>query len=135
MSLFTVGETIKTIAFCSAFSKLDSVVHAYCGIQVDLFNFFTHCGFFHTIKFLRTNKDMLITKPDNVSVVVILNSSDYVQKLQSILKKYFQIHNLNSAVNNDNTSRKEAKIQRRQLQINKDKTLSRLMYEAMCTTV
>ena len=45
-----------------------------------------HKELFQAIKSLRCNEQILITKPDKGSGVVILNKSDYIKKMGSILE-------------------------------------------------
>ena len=66
-------------------AKLSDLAHAYCGTPVDLGVFSMHKDHFQAIKSLRSNEQILITKPDKGSGVVILNKSDYIQKMGYIL--------------------------------------------------
>jgi len=76
-----------------------------------------------TIKALRSNNNILITKPDKGSGVVILNKNDYITKIESILHDETKFKTLGYSTNNDNTAKIEARIQRRLLQLNKDNLL------------
>ena len=67
------------------------------------------------IKSLRSNQDILITKLDKGSGVVIINKKDYVSKMESILNNQSKFCRLGPAPDNDNTVKIESKIQRRLL--------------------
>ena len=67
-----------------------------------------HRECFQAMKSLRTNSDIIITKPDKGSGVVILDKSDYVLKMDKILddnKKFQRIGPCNA---NDNTAKIES---------------------------
>ena len=67
-------------------ARSSDLAHAYSKTLVDLSNVTLHRKFFPTIKFLRTNEDIHITNPDKRLGVVNLNSTNYVQKMEFILK-------------------------------------------------
>jgi len=73
-------KAISSNEHSSLKAKLNELANAYCGTQVDL-DFNMHKEHFQTIKFLCCNKQILITKPDKRSGVVILNRSDYIKKI------------------------------------------------------
>ena len=53
---------------------------AILGIPGDLGDFNMHKEHFQTINSLRCNEQILITKPDKGSGVIILNKNDYIKK-------------------------------------------------------
>ena len=115
-------------------AKLSDLAHAYCGTPVELGDFLMHKECFKAIKSLRSNENILITKPDNGSGVVILTKTDYVAKMDSILQDETKFKLLGSAINNDNTSKIESRIQRRLLQLHKDKLLPPAVYDLIRPT-
>ena len=82
-----------------------------------------HKECFSTIKSLRSNNNIVITKPDKGSGVVVLNRTDYISKMQSILQDQTKFKMLGPATNTDNTSKIDSRIQRRLLQLHKDNLL------------
>ena len=63
------------------------------------------------IKLLRSNKAILITKPDKGSGVVILNKSDYVNKMECILSDISKFKLFGPVSEFDKTGKNEAKLQ------------------------
>ena len=87
-----------------------------------------HRECFQAIKSFRFNKDILITKPDKGSGVVILNSSDYIAKIETISCDGNKFICLGPAEENNNTAKLETKLQRRLLQLKKDGQLTPSIY-------
>ena len=87
-----------------------------------------HRECFQAIKSLRSNKDILITKPDKGSGLVILNSSDYIAKMETILCDSTKFICLGPVEENDNTAKLETKLQRRLLQLKKDHQITSSIY-------
>ena len=86
---------------------------------------------FQAIKSLRTNEEILITKPDKGAGVVILNKNDYNDKMKTILNDTTKFLDLGPVTNKDNTAKIESRIQRRLLQLRKEYLISKQVYEAM----
>jgi len=76
---------------------------------------------FQAIESLRMNEDIIITKPDKGSGVVILNKNEYNDKMMTILNDTTKFLDLGQVTSNDNTAKIETQIQRRLLQLNKGK--------------
>ena len=74
-----------------------------------------------------------LNDPTSLCLVDSYRSSSQVP-LESILKDTFKFQNLCSALDNENTFRKEAKLQKRLLQLAADKVLSHSVYEAISPT-
>ena len=64
------------------------------------------------LKSLRSNNDILITKPDKGSGVVAMDKSDYILKMEKILHDTTKFELIGSSCNFDNTAKVESKIQR-----------------------
>ena len=103
--------------------KLSDLAHAYCGTPVDAGNFPMHRECLSAIKSLRSNNNILITKPDKGSGMVILNKTDYIKKMNSILEDKTKFLTLGPSSKKDNTSKIKSRIQRRLLQLHKDDLL------------
>ena len=87
-----------------------------------------HRECFQSITSLRSNKDIPITKPDKGSGVVILNSTDYIAKMETILCDSNKVICLGLVEGNDNIAKLETKLQRRLLQLKKDGQLTTSTY-------
>ena len=115
-------------------AKLSDLAHAYCGTPVDLGDFSMHKEHFQAIKSLRSNEQILITKPDKGSGVVILNKSDYIQKMGYILDDKTKFFNMGSVDQHDNTAKTEQKLQKRLLDFVNQKILTRDIYDRIRPT-
>ena len=116
-------------------ARLSDLAHAYCGIPVDLTDFFMHRECFEAIRSLRLNSDIIITKPDRGSRVVILNKTDYyLTKMNSILKDFSQFQNIGPVNDNDNTAKMEGKLQKWLLKLHKDGYFTELEYNEIRPT-
>ena len=104
-------------------ARLSDLPHAYCGSRIDWGDFLITKECFLAIKSLRMNEDIIITKPDKGSGVVILNKNEYNDKMMTILNDTTKFLDLGPAISNDNTAKIEAQIQRRLLQLNKEKLI------------
>ena len=82
-------------------------------------------------QFLRTNEEILMTKPDKGAGVVILNKNDYNDKMKTIFNHTTKILDLGPVTNKDNTAKIESRIQRRLLQLRKEYLISKQVYEAV----
>ena len=98
-------------------AKLSDLAHAYCGTPVDLLDFSMHNEHFQVIIFLCSNEQILIKKPDKGSGVVILNKSDYIQKMGNILDVKTNFLNMGSVDQHDNTAKTKQKLQKRLLDL------------------
>ena len=114
--------------------KLSDLAHAYCGTPVDASDFLMLKECLRAIKSLRSNRNILITKPDKGSGVVILNKTDYIKKMNSILADERKFLTLSPSSEKDNTSKIESQIQRRLLQLHKDDLLPTNLYDLIRPT-
>ena len=90
--------------------------------------------FFETIKSLGDSPNLIITKPDKKSCVVILNCCDYIEKINKILSDDFKFIYLGTTNENDNTAKIETKLQRKLLALTKQDELPRSVDEVKCFT-
>ena len=110
------------------------MAHAYCGTPVDAGDFLMHRKCLSAIKSLRSNSNILITKPDNGSGMVILYKTDYIKKTNSILEDETKFLTLGLSSEKGNTSKIESRIQRRLLQKHKDDLLPANLYDLFRST-
>ena len=76
-----------------------------------------HKECFRAIDRLRKNDDVIITKPDKGSGVVLLNKRHYVDKMNEILDDQAKFKRLDSVSSNDNTASIESRLQKRLLDL------------------
>ena len=75
--------------------------------------------FFKTVNSLGNNPNIIISKPDKGSGVVILNCCDYIGKINKILSDNSKFKCLDSTTENNNTAKIETKLQRQLLELTK----------------
>ena len=110
-------------------ARLCDMAHAFSGTPVDSKDFVFHREHFNTIKTLRANRNLIITKPDKGSGVVILDKCDYIAKMNAILQDTQKFQVLGPVDDHDHTSRNEAKLQRYLLDLKKQNYISQATYD------
>ena len=93
-----------------------------------------HKKCFRAIDRLRKNDDIIITKPDKGSGVVLLNKSDYVDKTNELLDDQAKFKRLDSVSSNDNTASIESRLQKRLLDLVKTDLMPKWIYDAIRPT-
>ena len=86
------------------------------------------------INSLRKNDDIIITKPAKSSGVVLLNKSDYVDKMNKILDDQSKFKRLGTASSNDNTVSIESRLQKRLFDLVKADLMPKWIYDAIRPT-
>ena len=66
-------------------ARLTDLAHLYCGEEIDSRDFAFHGECFRALNSLHSNENIVITKPDKGSGVVILNKNDFIDKMLEIL--------------------------------------------------
>ena len=89
---------------------------------------------FAVIKQLRNNKEIVITKPDKGSGVVILDRTDYVNKMANILDDPSTFSSLGPCSTMDNTPKNETKLRNFLLGLSKSKNISWEIYKRIKPT-
>ena len=84
-------------------AKLASLGHEYAGIKQDRSNFPLGKEHFEAIRALKSNEDIVITRPDKGDGVVVMNKTDYVAKMMEILNDSSKFEWLGSCDERDNT--------------------------------
>ena len=115
-------------------AKLNEVAHSFCGSPIDTSKFSVDNIRLHAIKSLRSNKAILITKPDKGSGVVILNKSDYMNKIECILSDISKFKLLGPVSEFDKTGKNQAKLQRNFLKLVKADELPQNVYQVIRLT-
>ena len=81
-----------------------------------------------------SNNDILITKPDKGSGVVLMDKSDYILEMEKILQDTTKFELIGPSCDFDKAAKIQFKIQRQLLQLKKDSLLSPRVYEAIRPT-
>lgn len=110
-------------------SSLVALAHRYSNIPVDHSDFVWNITQFKTMKALKSNTDIYMCKPDKGAGVVILDKSDYVEKMAVILNDVSKFRKLGPVELTDNTCKNEAKMQRRLLALFKKKVFCKDVYD------
>ena len=84
-------------------SKLSDLAHAYCGTPVNAGDFPMHRECLNAIIFQQSNSNILITKPNKEWGLVVLNKTNYIEKLNSILEDEAKFLSLGPSTEKDNT--------------------------------
>ena len=125
-------HTPQSIEHLSALkAKLNDLAHSYSGAPIDSGDYLMNRECLSAIKSLRTNDDILITKPDKGSGVVVLQKANYIRKMELILQDNTKFKFIGPVKHHDNTAKLESKIQRRLLQLKKDELLPPSIYESI----
>ena len=110
-------------------ARLSDLAHMYCGSSINTNDFLLHKECFQTIKALKNNNNIIITKPDKGSGAVLLDKDDYNLKMEKILSDTTKFTKIGPCSINDNTAKIESRIQRRLLELYKDDILPRSLYD------
>ena len=90
-----------------------------------------HKQCFRAINSLRKNDDIIVTKLDKGSGVVLLNKGDYVDKMNKILDDPSKFERPTSVSSNDNTASIESRLQKRLLDFVKADLMPKWIYDAI----
>ena len=115
-------------------ARLAELAHLYCDSTIDSRAFTMHKECFRAINRLRKNDDGIITKPDKCSGVVLLNKSDYVDKMNEILDDRSKFKRLGPVSSNGNTASIESRLQKRLLDLVKADLMPKWIYRAIRPT-
>ena len=115
-------------------ARLADLAHFCCDSTIDSRDFTLHKECFHAISRFRKNDDTFITKPDKNSGVVLLNKSDYVDKMNEILDDQSKFKGLGPVFSNDSTASIESRLQKRLLDLVKADLMPKWIYDAIRPT-
>ena len=110
-------------------STLSSLAHKYANASVDKSGFPFDSEHLAALKDLRRNEDIIISKPDKGNGVVILDKSDYVEKMNDILSQADKFVCIGDVETNDNTLLRERALQAFLLRHKKARYISQEVYE------
>ena len=115
-------------------ARLTDLVHLYCDSTINSRDFTMHKEYFRAINKLRKNDDIIITKLDKGSGVVLLNKSDYIDKINEILDDQSKFKRLGPVSSNDNTASIESRLQKQLLDSVKADLMPKWIYDAIRPT-
>ena len=123
-------------------ARLTNFAHLYCGEEIDSHDFvfmenaFEHSTAYIPIKILSspsrtttTTTTMTTTKPDKGSGVVIMNKNDFIDKMLVILDDPSKFEKLEPTSSNDNTANIELKLHKRLLELFKEDSIPKSLYQ------
>ena len=112
-------------------AKMYDLAHSYCGTPIDFSDFRMHKECFQAYKSIRNNKEIVISKPDKGSGIVILNKSDYLSKMDLVISDKSKFLKIGPSARFDFTDRIERAICRRLRSLNKDGFISDEVHDAI----
>ena len=115
-------------------TKLASIADSFHNTPNDRQGFSLKAEHFKTIKSLKSNDTLVITRPDKGKGVVILDKADYVEKMMHILDDTTKFSRLGPCESHDNTARKETSLQTFLRKLNKDGEISDEVYQQIRPT-
>ena len=116
------------IAYLKA--RLTDLAQTFVNTTVDSQVFWWQKMHFESAKQLKMNNYFVLTRPDKSAGVVILNTADYVSKMDAILEdtnKFLKLGDLSF----DDTQKIENKLQKLFLELFKSKLISKEVYESI----
>ena len=120
--------------FSALKARLSDLAHAYFGNPMDIGDFLILKECIQATRSLRCNENTHVTKPKKDSGVVIMNKIDYISKMHFILQDNYKFENLGPSSEFDSTTKIEAHIQRRLLQLKKEGLLPFKIYSRIRPT-
>ena len=112
-------------------AKMYDLSHSFCGTPIDLSDFRMHKECFQAYKSLKSNPDIVITKPDKSSGVIILNRVDYISKMANILSDNTKFLKIGPSERFDFTAKIESAINRRLRNFRKSGLISDSVHDAI----
>ena len=93
-----------------------------------------HKECFRATNRLQKNDDIIITKPDKGSGVVLFNKNDCFDNMNKILDDQSKFKRLGPVSSNDNTARNESRLQKRLLDLVQADLMRKWIYDAIRPT-
>ena len=115
-------------------ARLADLAHLYCGSTINSRDFTMHKECFRAINRLRKNDDIINTKADKGLGVVLLDISDYVDKMDEILDDQSKFKRLGPVSSSDNTASIESRLQKWLLDLVKADLMPKWIYDAIRPT-
>lgn len=110
-------------------TSLANIAQRYASAKIDRTGYPLGKEHMKTIKELRQNHDVIITRPDKGNGVVIMNRTEYVEKMTSILSQTDKFQRIGDAETYDHTTLQERALQAFLLRATKNGHISREIYD------
>ena len=118
--------------FCR--SSLEKVAYEYANKDDDIRSFSLDREHMKILKELRKNGDVVITRPDKGRATVVMNKTDYVGKMMSILDDATKFRRLGPVGTHDRTSTIETSLNRFLAELRSAKEISDMVFESVKST-
>ena len=115
-------------------AKLYDIAHGFCGTPIDLGDFRMRKECYNAFKSLRSNRNIVITKPDKGSGFVLLDHTQYVSKMLEVLSDTCKFKSLGPVSDFDFTASIETAFQRRLSRLLKNKSIPLTVYNEIRPT-
>jgi hypothetical protein len=115
-------------------TKLSDLAYAYSGNPVDRSDFAMRKEFYHSLRNLKQLDDVVITKPDKGTGVVLLDKTAYIAKMSTILGDTSKFVVMGPIATNDNTVKIENTLRKRLCELVKSKKLPEAVKEIIRPT-
>ena len=115
-------------------TKLAGIAEQFHGTPNNLAGFSLRKEHFKTIKSLRNNPEIVITRPDKGKGVVILRRKDYIDKMTTILNDTSKFTRLGPCTSHDSTARIERSLQDMLRELKKKGEISDEIYKRIRPT-
>ena len=111
--------------------KLADTAYAYSGSPIDKTDFAMRNEFYENLRNLKSLEDVIITKPDKGSGVVLMDKDDFISKMSAILNDSSKFRQLGPVATHDKIATNEHHLQDRLLELVKEKQLPKNVQEAI----
>ena len=115
-------------------AKLASLAHEYADVKQSLNRFPLGKEHMQAIRELRSNKEIVITRPDKGSGTVLMDKEDYICKMMKILDDTSKFKCLGACEGNDNTGQNERALQAFLLRCRNDGKINAEVYDRIRPT-
>ena len=112
-------------------STLTTLAHQYAGSRIDKAGFPLDREHLAALRALRADPSIVVTKPDKGNGVVVMDRSDYVAKMLTILSDEQKFQRLGEVETHDFTYQRERSLQAYLLRQYKDKEISEELYHRL----
>ena len=115
-------------------ARLADLAYIHCNSKIDAHDFVMKKECFSAINKVRRNDDIVITKSDKGSGVVILNKSAYIKKMDNILLDETKFERIGPTSTCGTTTGVESRLQKRELELLKSKLIFERAYQEIRPT-
>ena len=114
--------------------RLADIAYAYSGSPIDKSDFAMRKEFYSNLRNLRHLNDIIITKPDKGTGVVLLDKKDYILKMKSILDDQSKFRVIGPVSEFENTAKNERNMRKRLCVLHNNKLLPSSVHDMIRPT-